>query len=136
MSNGNDIQQFWDNKPYYINKETLLQKAKEHFTEDLISNYSAWKVDLLEFNKMMSDYLISVEFEMEYWSDMTYDELCKHIINNIEQWIITNSNIEKEDIPIIYQSIIDDHITRIIEDMNSKKYTISSLMQSIKTVKA
>jgi uncharacterized alkaline shock family protein YloU len=132
MSN---IQDFWSNKKFYLNKEALMTGAREHFTEDFIANYTKWKQNLLELNESMHDYLVSVDFEMIYWYNLSYDNICKNINNHIEEWINANNNIELKDIDLIVQYVVDDHITEILENMNKKKYSIPSLLQSIKIIK-
>lgn len=130
-----EIIDFWKNKSFFLNKEALIVGAREHYTEDFIANFAKWKNNLNELNRTMKEYLISVDFKIEYWYDLKYDDFCKKINNNIEQWIKSNNDIESKDMEIILQYIIDDHIDNILKHMNDKKYSLASLMQSIKIVK-
>lgn len=132
---GELIADFWENKDYFIKNNILKQKAREFYTEDFIANYNKWKNNLQDLNNVIKEYLIENEFNMKYWTDITYDEFCKLINDNIEEWITVNNDIEINDLTIITQNLIDVHLDKIIKIMNENKYTLSSLFESIKKVK-
>ena len=130
-----EILDFWANKKFFLNKEALIKGAREHYTEDFIANFNKWKNHLNELNKTMSEYLLSVDFDAEYWYDLKYDNFCKNTIDHIEEWINTNNDILSKDMELIVQLVIDYHIDDILNNMSKRKYSIASLLQSIKIIK-
>jgi len=129
---GENIKLFWEYKKQYTNKEDLKKFAREFYTEDFIASYSKWKENLKELNTIIVNHLKDVQFDMSFWTELTFDEFCKNINNLIENWIETNGNISPKDIVSITETLIQDYINKIIDDMYDKKYTISNLLESIK----
>jgi len=130
-----EIDNFWNNKKFILNKEALKKEAREHYTEDFIANFEKWKNNLQDLNNTMSDFLKNLEFDMNYWENLSYDKFCQQINNEIEKWIDSNNDINTSDIELIVQYVIDDHISAILEKKSQEEYTIASLLESIKNVK-
>lgn len=130
-----EIDNFWNNKQYILNKEALKKEAREHYTEDFIANFEKWKNNLQDLNNTMSEFLKNLEFDMNYWENLSYDKFCQQINNEIEKWIDSNNDINTSDIELIVQYVIDDHISAILEKKSQEEYTIASLLESIKNVK-
>ncbi len=131
----NNITDFWNNKEYYKTKEELINAVRNYYTTDFIDNFSKWKKSLKTTNDTMKEYLLSVDFNESDWYELSYDNFCSNVIKNIIDWINTNNDISINDMQIISEYIIDDHINDVLITYNKKKYSIDSLIKSIKNIK-
>jgi len=127
------IVDFWDNKQYYKTPELLKEKAREFYTEEFINNYDKWSANVNELNNAIKSHLIHIQFPMQYWKEMKYDWFCESINKLIQEWITFNNDILLADIPIITEKLIADYIAICVDKYMENKYTINSLLDSIKT---
>lgn len=128
----NTIKDFWQQKHNYNDINVLKQKMEEYYTDEFINNYNKWYKNLSDLNNTVYEFFDKDDFPQQHIKEIKYDWFCKNIINSIKEWIDVHGNIFPEDIFIITENIISDHVALCIHDYQKRYYTLPNLLQSIK----
>ena len=126
------IKDFWQQKDNYNDINVLKQKMEEYYTDEFINNYDRWSSNLKELNDIIYTFLEKDNFPIKFIKKIKYDWFCKNIIENIKDWIDIHEDIYPEDINIITENMISDHVAICMEQYEKTYYTVPNLLDSIK----
>lgn len=126
---------FWENVHLFKDTKTLKEKAREYYTEDFISDYAKWKKNLSTFNSLVYEDMLDNDMDPSVWEDMSFDTFCRSVNDGIEQVIEANGTIAPTDVTNVLNDMRVNHLYAMLEATNHKRFTLGSVMQSLKTVK-
>jgi hypothetical protein len=126
---------FWENVHLFNDVRTLKEKAREYYTEDFITDYAKWKKNLSTFNSLVYDDMLDNDMDPSVWEDMSYDTFCQSVNNGIESCIEANGTIEPTDVTNVLNDMRINHLYAMLEASNHKRFTLGSIIKSMKTVK-
>lgn len=133
------IEEFWSNKKHFSTKELLVEKVKEYYGEEFISNYDNWKNNLEACNKEYRDLFLNLGYDKSYWEDMSYNHFCKNIINSMAEYINIKGDITSSEVHQLLGIMLEDWFynqeLKVPIVHSDKKSTLSSLLNSITAVK-
>ncbi len=127
------VHDFWALDQTSMSKEDIIDKAKQHYAEDFIDEYSKWKEHLVDTNENIYNAIAHL-MPREQFTGLTFDEFCGGIVSRIEKYVNEKSEFTPYDVKSIIDSIYYDTMTAEITNWNTKKNTLDSLMKSIKKI--
>lgn len=128
----NIITEFWMNKEHF-NKAELKDKALMYYTEEFIENYERWKDNLDNLNETAKQIFADFGYSNDFWVDIKYNDFVKNVNELLSHIIDTTGDIFPEDMVDITTSIVNDHLLYLENIANQNKFTVSSILNSIKT---
>jgi hypothetical protein len=133
----NNISDFWQIDQSKLNTKQILKYAREYYTDGFINNYPYWLDHVEELNKAIKGYMtVNMNMTEDSYEDMSFDWFCKTVIDMITEWITENGKITRADINVVTEQLVAEYVAKMMEILKSKIFTIPSILDSIRKLKA
>ena len=122
------VEDFWKLDQTKMNKDEIIKSVKFHYSEDFVNNYEMWNEQLKITNNSILEELFDIP--KEFYKPILFDDMCKYIINDMEEIILYNGLITAKDaytiIDKLYYDAIGNTIDLYYEEQNSVKSLINN----------
>jgi hypothetical protein len=121
---------FWDLDQSLMDKEKIALKAKEHFSDEFIENYSEWKKRIQIMNDTIKAHLPDIP--EEEFKPMEFDEFCQSILGAIDGIINKFGRFYTTDIPLMTTELGNSYAEKQLEAWNKKTYSVDGILNAVK----